>query len=60
MMKNNRKVAQKSTASTEKARLSLYTSSGIEIAEIEWENKRVAGMGWSDREELVVVSEDGE
>lgn len=61
MMKNNRKVAQKSTGTSEvKSRLSLYTSSGIEIAEIEWESKRVAGMGWSDREELIVVSEEGE
>lgn len=65
MMKNNRKAAPrganvKNASGETKSTLCLYTSAGFEIATIEWENKRVAGMGWSDREELIVVSEDGE
>lgn len=40
-------------------KLWIYTSSGIKIAEVDWNNKRVAGMGWSDQEYLVTVLEDG-
>lgn len=64
LLTSNRKTTQKSSASGEvsgdtKSRLSFYTSSGNKIVDIDWDNKRVAGMGWSDREELVVVLEDG-
>ena len=62
MMKSNRKVMMRNATSTpeeSKSRLQLYTSAGVEIAEIEWESKRVTGMGWTDREELMIVSEDG-
>jgi vacuolar protein sorting-associated protein 16 len=64
LLKSNRKTTQKSSVTGEvpgdmKSRLSLYTSSGNKIVDIDWDNKRVAGMGWSDREELVVVLEDG-
>jgi hypothetical protein len=47
--------------SGDKATLFLYTSAGYKLAEVDWEqnNRRVAGMGWSDREELLVVLEDG-
>lgn len=53
------KDTRKGTHYTIGERLSLYTLSGIKIADISLENKRVVGMGWSDREELVVVLEDG-
>ena len=64
MMKNNRKAAQggitdKNASGEAKSTLCLYTSAGAEIATIEWDKMRVVGMGWSDREELAVVSEDG-
>jgi hypothetical protein len=55
MMKDTRK----GTHYTLGVRLSLCTLSGIKIADISLENKRVVGMGWSDREELVIVLEDG-
>lgn len=55
MIKDDRK----STNDDNKAKLLLYTSSGNKIAELDWDNKRVAGMGWNDQEQLVVVLEDG-
>ena len=42
-----------------KSKLWIYTSSGNKIAEVDWGSKQVAGMGWSDLEQLVVVLEDG-
>ena len=65
MMKINRKSAHKGTTVKNTlgeaiSTLCLYTSAGIEIATIEWEKMKIVGMGWSDREELAVVSEDGE
>ena len=39
--------------------LLLYTASGNKLAEIEWDHRKICGMGWCDREELVVVVEDG-
>ena len=58
-----------------KPKLRIFTSSGNIIAEvlvivfvalfvifscqIEWSDRRVVGMGWSDQEQLVVVLEDG-
>jgi len=50
---------RKSPNDENKAKLLLYTSSGNKIAELEWDNKRVAGMGWNDQEQLVIVLEDG-
>ena len=41
------------------ALLSIYTSSGLPISECEWQPKAIAGMGWSDQEQLVVVLEEG-
>ena len=60
-LKSNRKATQKSAQSTGSSKpvLSMYTSSGNKIVDIDWDNRKVAGMGWSDREELIVVLEDG-
>lgn len=41
-------------------RLTIYTSSGIKISECEWSfSVKVAGLGWGDQEQLMVVLEDG-
>lgn len=29
------------------------------ITQVDWENRKVAGMGWTDHEQLVVVLIDG-
>jgi Vps16, N-terminal region len=48
-----------SAGSTEPAKLYIFSSSGNKLAEIEWQNRKAAGMGWSDQEQLVIVLEDG-
>lgn len=60
-LKSNRKATHKTVQSTGSLKpiLSMYTSSGNKIVDIDWDNRKVAGMGWSDREELIVVLEDG-
>lgn len=63
LMRSKKKTSQKSDVSgvpgDMKPKLSLYTLSGNKMVDIDWDHKRVAGMGWSDREEIVVVLEDG-
>ena len=50
----------KKTGEEAKTKLKIFTSSGVRIAEVDWDaSKRVVGMGWSDLEQLVVVLDDG-
>lgn len=42
-----------------KSILSLYSAAGLKMVDIDWENRNIAGMGWSDKEELVIVLKDG-
>ncbi|CAI7616873.1 unnamed protein product [Penicillium discolor] len=39
--------------------IDVYSSSGQKINRINWEQATIRGLGWSDKEELLVVSEDG-
>ncbi|OGE58308.1 hypothetical protein PENARI_c001G02310 [Penicillium arizonense] len=39
--------------------IDIYSSSGQQISRINWEQATIRGLGWSDKEELLVVSEDG-
>ena len=58
MIRDNRK---SSTSEDGKAKLRIFTSSGLKIAEVDWDSSRkVIGMGWSDLEQLVMVLDDGE
>jgi hypothetical protein len=62
LLKDDRKVKSNTSSIGSddlKSKISLYTSSGIKITDIDWDNKQIMGMGWSDREELIVVSGDG-
>jgi vacuolar protein sorting-associated protein 16 len=58
VIKDDKKIGSRN-APMSNTKLTLFTSSGRKLADIDWDNKRIAGMGWSDREELVVVLEDG-
>jgi hypothetical protein len=46
-------------AEVDKNKILLYTSAGKKLHEIEWKEKTVVGMGWTDQESLVVVAENG-
>ncbi|GLI74311.1 vacuolar protein sorting-associated protein 16 [Penicillium ochrochloron] len=39
--------------------IDIYSCSGKQINRINWEQATIRGLGWSDKEELLVVSEDG-
>ncbi len=37
----------------------IFTSSGILLAAVPWDGKKIAGLGWSEQEQLIVVLDDG-
>ncbi|KAJ5690020.1 hypothetical protein N7462_004412 [Penicillium macrosclerotiorum] len=39
--------------------IDVYSCSGKQVNRINWEQATIRGLGWSDKEELLVVSEDG-
>lgn len=41
-------------------RIFIFSSSGYKFSEVKWQDeKKLAGIGWTDQEHLVVVDEDG-
>jgi len=42
-----------------KSSFSIYSSSGIKLVDIPWDDKKLAGFGWNDQEQLVTVLDDG-
>lgn len=56
MIPDNR---NRSTSNEMKEKLTICTSSGGNIAQIEWNDKQVIGMGWTDQENLVTVTDEG-
>jgi vacuolar protein sorting-associated protein 16 len=51
--------AQPPVNDTDINKLLLFTSSGIPLAQIDWNERSVIGMGWTDQENLVVIADDG-
>jgi hypothetical protein len=52
-------VENKLTASPSDNKFYIFTSAGRKLAEVQWEVRKIAGVGWSDQEQLVIVLEDG-
>ncbi|KAJ9202487.1 hypothetical protein DTO164E3_2927 [Paecilomyces variotii] len=46
-------------AQTAKSSIDIYSCSGKIISKINWEYGSIRGLGWSDDEDLLVVTEDG-
>ncbi|RAH82171.1 vacuolar protein sorting-associated protein 16 [Aspergillus japonicus CBS 114.51] len=46
-------------AQTTKSSIDIYSCSGKLINRLNWEFGTIRGLGWSDREELLVITEDG-
>lgn len=42
-----------------KSKVLIFTSAGLKLAEIDWPEKNIIGLGWSDQENLIVVAENG-
>lgn len=40
-------------------KLTIFTSSGNKIVDIDWQDRLIIGMGWTDQEHLVTVTENG-
>lgn len=60
MIRDDRKASGSTSNEDMKGKLYIYTSSGCRVAAVGWDgSKRVAGMGWSDQEQLVIVLDDG-
>ncbi|KAK5380683.1 Vacuolar protein sorting-associated protein 16 [Exophiala xenobiotica] len=53
------KVARYRTGQSTKSTIDIYSSSGKLISNINWEKGPIKGLGWSDDEKLLVVTEDG-
>ena len=47
------------TASTLRNSLNIYSAAGVLLAEIPWKKGKVVDMGWTEKEKLVVVLDDG-
>ena len=47
------------SASTVRNSLNIYSSAGGLLAEIPWKRGKVVEMGWTEREKLIVVLDDG-
>ncbi|KAL5046114.1 hypothetical protein BDW71DRAFT_182838 [Aspergillus fruticulosus] len=46
-------------AQTGKSNIDIYSRSGKLINRLNWEHGMVRGLGWSDQEELLAITEDG-
>ncbi|EAW13214.1 tethering complex subunit VPS16 [Aspergillus clavatus NRRL 1] len=46
-------------AHTARSSIDIYSCSGKPINRINWEHGTIRGLGWSDKEELLVITEDG-
>ncbi|KAF7586034.1 hypothetical protein BBP40_009651 [Aspergillus hancockii] len=46
-------------AQTAKSSIDIYSSSGKRINRLNWEHGAIRGLGWSDKEELLAITEDG-
>ncbi|PGH27681.1 hypothetical protein AJ80_00696 [Polytolypa hystricis UAMH7299] len=44
---------------TARSSIDIYSCSGTRISRINWEHGSIRGLGWSDDEKLLVVTEDG-
>jgi hypothetical protein len=46
-------------AHTARSSIDIYSCSGKHINRINWEHGTIRGLGWSEKEELLVITEDG-
>ena len=59
LWRNESKIARYRTGASTKSAIDIYSSSGRPISSITWDKKSIRGLGWSDDERLLVVTEDG-
>ncbi|KIV87870.1 hypothetical protein PV11_03388 [Exophiala sideris] len=59
LWRDTSKVARYRTGQSTKSTIDIYSSSGKLISNINWEKGVIKGLGWSDDEKLLVVTEEG-
>lgn len=59
LCRDNSKLTEYRGPESRQTSISLYSGSGNLIHKIPWDSGRITGLGWSDQEHLIVVSEHG-
>ncbi|KAG2191805.1 hypothetical protein INT46_001161 [Mucor plumbeus] len=59
MIRDDKKVLLLQKQQPIKPTIYMYTSAGKLIEQIQWDKGRIVALGWTDQEQLVVVTDDG-
>ncbi|KPI35492.1 uncharacterized protein AB675_10984 [Cyphellophora attinorum] len=59
LWRDESKIARYRVGASTKSTIDIYSSSGQLISNINWDKGSIRGLGWSDDEQLIVVTEDG-
>lgn len=59
LWRDDSKIARYRVGSSNKSTIDVYSCSGQLISNIAWDKGSIRGLGWSDDEQLIVVTEDG-
>ena len=59
LLRDDRKLVRVQTGADARPLVRTYSAAGARLAEWEWDGGLVAGMGWTDEEDLCVVSVSG-
>ncbi|KAL8929102.1 MAG: hypothetical protein Q9172_000645 [Xanthocarpia lactea] len=59
LYRNEEKIHNYRAAQTAKSSIDIYNYSGKIIRQIKWDKGSIRGLGWSEDERLLVISEDG-
>ncbi|KAL1915507.1 uncharacterized protein VTP21DRAFT_6631 [Calcarisporiella thermophila] len=59
MIRDDKKVLLLQKQQPVKPSIYLYTSSGLLLEQLQWDQGRIVGMGWTESERLICVLEDG-
>ncbi|KAL8860018.1 MAG: hypothetical protein Q9178_003567 [Gyalolechia marmorata] len=59
LYRNEEKLHNYRAAQTAKSSIDIYSYSGKLIRQIKWDKGSIRGLGWSEDERLLVISEDG-
>ena len=59
LWRDDSKIARYRVGTSTKSAIDIYSCSGRSISSISWDKGSIRGLGWSDDERLLVVTEDG-
>ncbi|EEQ31174.1 Vacuolar protein sorting-associated protein 16 [Microsporum canis] len=59
LYRDDRRLQRYRDAQTSKSSIDIYSCSGHRICRINWDHGSIRGLGWSDDEKLLAITEDG-